>query len=313
MQNSAYTLAPLSSAAQASSRIRDGQWLMIASGMLFGTIGVFVEEAHQHPLLTVWFRCAFGALALLAWCLATGRLNQLGLRGRSLAVACASGCLMLLNWGLFFAAIPRTSIAVATLVFHIQPVWVILFGAFFLREATSPAQWMATLLALFGLALTSGLFDGASQLAFSGSGYAMGLLMCLGGSLSYAAVTILAKTEKAVSPYALALWQCVVGSVLLVWTPFVLGWPDQLAAWGWLAGLGVLHTGLAYAVLFAGMARLALGKIAVLQFVYPLTAVLVDWQVYGRTLGSVQLVGVGLMGLALWLIRRPVADVNRRS
>ena len=47
---------------------------------------------------------------------------------------------MMLNWALFFAAIPRTSIAVATVVFHIQPIWVIVFGALFLREAVSPAN-----------------------------------------------------------------------------------------------------------------------------------------------------------------------------
>jgi drug/metabolite transporter (DMT)-like permease len=93
--------------------------------------------------------------------------------------------------------------------------------------------------------------------------------------------------------------------VVMAWAPFVYGWPQEASAWGWLAGLGVLHTGLAYAILFAGMARLALGKIAVLQFVYPLTAVLVDWSVYGRTLGTVQLAGVALMALALWTIRKP--------
>src|SRR5256885_16646578 len=37
------------------------------------------------------------------------------------------------------------------------------------------------------------------------------LLMCLAGSLCYAAVTILAKTEKVVTPFALAWWQCAVG------------------------------------------------------------------------------------------------------
>ena len=87
--------------------------------------------------------------------------------------------------------------------------------------------------------------------------------------------------------------------------PTALGWPPLGAAWGWLLGLGVLHTGLAYVVLFAGMARLGLGRIAVLQFVYPLTAVLVDWAVYGRTLSPVQLAGVGLMAAALWTLRRP--------
>ena len=291
----------------ASTRERDGQWMLIAGGVLLGTIGVFVEEAAQHPLVTVWFRCAFGALALLAWCLATGRGRELLLGGRARWVACATGVLMVMNWALFFAAIPRTSIAVATVVFHIQPIWVIVFGAIFLREAISPTQWLATLAALGGLVLTTGLLDSTAAARIDGAdgSYLAGVLLCLGGSLCYAGVTLLANTQKAISPYAMAMWQCLVGAVALAWAPWVLGWPPLGAAWGWLLGLGVLHTGLAYVVLFAGMARLGLGRIAVLQFVYPLTAVLVDWAVYGRTLSPVQLGGVVLMMAALWAIRRP--------
>ena len=292
------------------TRERDGQWLLIAGGVLLGSIGVFVEEAAQHPLVTVWFRCALGTLALLAWCLAAGRGRELWLSGRARWVACATGVLMVLNWALFFAAIPRTSIAVATVIFHIQPIWVIALGAFFLREAVSPRQWLATLVALGGLVLTTGLLDGGAQRAQASGGYLAGVLMCLGGSLCYAAVTLLANAQKnlaqqAISPFAMALWQCLVGTAALAWAPMVLGWPQQGAAWGWLLGLGVLHTGLAYVLLFAGMARLGLGRIAVLQFVYPLTAVLMDWVVYGRVLSPVQLAGVALMAAALWTLRRP--------
>jgi drug/metabolite transporter (DMT)-like permease len=147
------------------------------------------------------------------------------------------------------------------------------------------------------------------RVALAGSGYSadyvLGLLMCAGGSLSYAAVTLLAKTERSVSPFALAWWQCVVGVLVLAWVPFIQGWPTSGSAWAWLAGLGVIHTGLAYAVIFAGMARLTAGNIAVLQFVYPVTAVLVDWAVYGRTLNRSQLLGVTLMALSLWVIRAP--------
>lgn len=296
------------------ARERTGQWLMIAGGVLLGTIGVFVEEAGQHPLVTVWFRCVFGALALVAWCLATGRGRELLLRhqARSRWVACATGVFMVLNWALFFAAIPRTSIAVATVIFHVQPIWVIVFGALFLREAVSPVQWMATLAALAGLVLTTGLLDGIPAGTADGGAYLAGVLMCLGGSFCYAAVTLLASRAPApISPFALALWQCLVGSVVLAWAPLAFGWPHTAAAWAWLTGLGVLHTGLAYVILFAGMARLALGKIAVLQFVYPLTAVLVDWAVYGRTLSPVQLGGVVLMAAALWTIRRPGRAVAR--
>lgn len=278
-----------------------GQWLMIAGGVLLGTVGVFVEEARQHPLVTVLFRCAFGALALLAWGLATGRVRELRVRGRSWAVVVATGLLMVLNWALFFAAIPRTSIGVATIVFHIQPVWIMLFGTLVLREAVAPRQVAAMLAALLGLVLTTGLLGGDA--AAWGPDHVSGLLMCLAGSLCYAAVTILAKTEKVVTPFALAWWQCAVGTVLLLWVPLVHGWPQAPSSWAWLAGLGVLHTGLAYAILFAGMARLTLGRIAVLQYVYPLTAIVLDWVVYGRALGAVQLAGVGLMAGALLVVK----------
>jgi len=274
---------------------------MIAGGVLLGTVGVFVQEAGQHPLVTVLFRCAFGALALLAWGLATGRMRELRVGGRSWAVVVATGVLMVLNWALFFAAIPLTSIGVATIVFHIQPVWIMLFGTLVLREAMAPRQVAAVLAALLGLVLTTGLLGGDA--AAWGPDHVSGLLMCLAGSLCYAAVTILAKTEKVVTPFALAWWQCAVGTVLLLWVPLVHGWPQAPSSWAWLAGLGVLHTGLAYAILFAGMARLTLGRIAVLQYVYPLTAIVLDWAVYGRALGAVQLAGVGLMAGALLVVK----------
>jgi len=66
----------------------------------------------------------------------------------------------------------------------------------------------------------------------------------------------------------------------------------------------VLHTGLAYVLLYGGMARLATGRIAVLQFVYPAVAAAVDWAVYGRALSPLQLAGVALIGAALWTLRR---------
>ena len=249
---------PLSIAApDTATRERRGQWLMVGGGLLLGTLGIFIEEAHQDPLTAVWFRCAFGAGALLVWGALTGRLAELRLARAGLAAAAGAGLLVMLNWALFFGAIERTSIAVATVVFHVQPLWVIAFGAWWLREPVTKRQCGAALVALAGLAL--------------------------------------------------AWWQCAVGATLLCWWPWLHGWPEAFGAWAWLAGLGVVHTGLAYVVLYAGMARLPAGRIAVLQFVYPAAAVLVDWSVYGRALSPVQAGGVALMGLALWAARRPSA------
>jgi drug/metabolite transporter (DMT)-like permease len=290
--------------ATTSARTRQGTTLMVGGGVLLGTLGVFVEEAGQHPLTTVWYRCAFGALALLLWGAATGRLGELRLRGAALVAALAASALMVANWALFFGAIDRTSIGVATVVFHVQPIWVMAFGAWWLREAVSLRQAGAALVALAGLTLATGLIDGTASEATITASYVWGLVMCLGGSLSYAAVTLIAKLARGVSSFALATYQCLVGAVVLAWWPLWHGWPAAGVTWAWLAGLGVIHTGLAYVVLYAGMARLPAARIALLQFVYPAAAVLMDWLVYGRTLSALQFTGVLVMGLALCTVRR---------
>lgn len=296
---------PLSAATHpTAARERHGQWLMVGGGLLLGTLGVFVEEAGQHPLTAVWFRCAFGALALLLWGAASGRLPELRLNARGAALAGLSGALLCFNWALFFAAIERTSIGVATVVFHVQPLWLLAFGVLWLGEPFSRRRGGAVVAALAGLALATGLFDAAAADTRFDHRYVWGVLMCLGGSLSYAAVTLIAKAAREVSAFALAFWQCLLGMLVLAWWPLLHGWPPAGPAWAWLAGLGVLHTGLAYVVLYAGMARLPAGRIAVLQFVYPAAAIVFDALVYGRALGGIQMFGVGLMGLALWAARR---------
>ena len=288
-----------------SSR-RHGVVLMVVGGVLLGTLGVFVEEAAVHPLTAVWFRCAFGVLALLAWGLGRSRLPELRLPRRAALLAVAGGLLMLLNWALFFAAIQRTSIALATVVFHVQPLWVLVFGMLWLGEPVSLRRIAALLVALLGLGLATGLFT-APQDAPRES-LTWGLACAIGGSLSYAAVTLLAKLQRGVSSYALATWQCGVGTIVLAAWPWLHGWPQATAAWGWLAGLGVLHTALAYVLLYGGMQRLPASQIAPLQFVYPACAVLVDAAVYGRVLGPLQLLGVALLGAALWSARPDASE-----
>ena len=177
----------------ARRRAREGQSLMVAAGLLLGTIGIFVEEAGQDPATTVWFRCVFGLAALLAWGAATGRLGEItSLRGRGLAAVVGGGVLMVVNWALFFAAIPRCSIAVSTVVFHVQPFWLMAMGAWWLRERVTRAQWSAAAVALVGLVLASGLADHDAAWWSQRSGYAVGLLMCLAGSLSYAGAGLIA-------------------------------------------------------------------------------------------------------------------------
>lgn len=304
--NTKTSTATSSAATQTPQESKEGQGttLVVLAGLILGTMGVFVVEAGQDPITTTAFRCAFGCLALLCWGTICGRLGELKLPLKAWLGAVVTGGLMAASWALHFAAIPRTSIGVSTVVFHIQPFWTMALCAWLLSERVSGKQIGCAVIAFVGLALTTGLLDGLGAGGLPSRDYVIGLSYSLGGSFLYAFVPLLAKLLKSVSSFALAWWQCLVGAALTFWWPVMHGWPTELDKIGWLVGLGAIHSGLAYALMFSGFARLSSGRVATLQFVYPLTAFIVDWQIYGHTLSAIQGVGVALMAFAIWSIKR---------
>ena len=298
-------------------RARHGLILMIAGGMLLGTVGVPLYEAGQHSLTAVWFRCLFGCLTLSAVLMVSGRLSELKLQGRCQSIVIITSLLMLLNWWLFFEAIQRTSIALATLVFHLQPFIVMALGAWWFGDRVKPLQWAAVGVAIIGLALVSDVVSALVGIKRIAPDEWVGLFMCLIGAFCYALVVILTKlvqTDRTVysteqkrptanlpNPIVLVWWQCAVGTLILSWWPIQHGIPSAPETWVWLFVLGVLNTGLAYVLLYAGISRLRSGRIALLQFVYPITAVVVDGMVYGRVLNVLQSFGFVLMIVAIYI------------
>lgn len=279
------------------SRSQQGALMLASGGLLMGTMGVFVEEARLGALTLVFFRCLFGFLSLAAYCGYKGYFARHHFTRRTILLAGLSGVLMVTQWAWFFDAIHRTSIAVATVVFHVQPFWVVLIGAalFHERLGLDRIGWIA--IAFSGLVLTSGI-AGAGALQ-GHTDYLIGIGEALAGSVLYASVTLIAKSLGDLRPHLLTLAQCGVGVVCL---PFIapLGAVDHIAPvqWFWLIGMGVLHTGLSYVLIYGALPKLSTPAIAVLLFVYPLTAIAVDAIVYGRALSGLQMGGMVLIVVA---------------
>ncbi|MFF5427384.1 MULTISPECIES: DMT family transporter [unclassified Streptomyces] len=259
--------------------------------VLSGTLGVFVVESGASPFEVVFFRCLFGAAALGLYSLARGFFTGHGFTGRKLGLAALGGVFIVFNWVLLFEAYEASSISLATVVYHTQPFFLVLLGAALFRERITAAKlgWLAV--AFVGLVLVSGVRPGdTASLA--------GLGPALGAAVLYALSTLVTKRITGVRPHLIALVQVLVGLPLLL--PFVdLGATAGLGAgWAWLAGLGLIHTGLMYVLMYAAYAKLPTSKIAVLAFAYPAVAMLVDWAVYGHHIGLVQALGVPLIVLA---------------
>ncbi|MFI1726059.1 DMT family transporter [Streptomyces sp. NPDC020489] len=281
--------------------------------VLSGTLGVFVVESGASPFNVVFFRVLFGALALGGYVIARGWLRGHGFTPRTLGLAVLGGVFIVLNWVLLFQSYENTSISVATVVYHTQPFYVVLLGALLFRERLSAATigWIA--LAFTGLALVSGVTPGDFT---SGGTYLLGVGQALLAALLYGLSTLVTKRITGVRPHLVALVQVVVGIPLLLPFADFGAMAGTGADWGWLVGLGLIHTGVMYVLMYAAYARLPVSKIAVLAFVYPAVAMVMDWAVYGHHIGLVQALGVPLIVLAslkVTLAREPRAVTSRRT
>ncbi|QKW11049.1 DMT family transporter [Streptomyces sp. NA04227] len=277
--------------------------------VLSGTLGIFVVESGVSAFNVVFFRCLFGALALGLYALARGYFRDHGFTRRSLQLAALGGVFIVFNWVFLFSSYENTSISVATVVYHTQPFYVVLLGALLFRERLTLAKagWIG--LAFAGLVLVSGVTPADFR---SGQGsYLLGLGQALLAALLYGLATVVTKRITGVRPHLIALVQVLVGIPLLL--PFAdLGAMSGTGTgWFWLAGLGVIHTGLMYVLMYSAYAKLSTAKIAVLAFVYPVVAMVADWAVYGHHIGLVQALGVPLIVLAslrVTLAKKPVRE-----
>ncbi|MCM2438761.1 EamA family transporter [Agrobacterium vitis] len=263
------------------------------SNVIFGTIGLFAVQGSLPPFATVFWRCVFATVFLFTWCLVFGYLKPAKLSPKLLLLAAIGGVGNIGSSVALFGAYGYTTIGTATVIYHIQPFLVVLIGALVFKETVKPTELFWIALAFLGLVLSTGLV-GASTSA-DGSWY-LGVGLSLIAALLYAIGTIIGKGVGEQRPEVTTLMQTVVGVILLA--PFAqLLQPVPNASWIWLASLGVLHTGIAYVLMFSAYPHLRTPVIGVLAFLFPLVSILVDWFAFGKALQSTQWVGLSLIML----------------
>lgn len=259
-----------------------------------GTVGVFVTEAGVDPLTTAFWRCAFGAAFLMVWNLASGALRIAELTRRNLIFAAAAGSLLAFCWVCLFAGFRMASIATATIVFQSYPFMLILAGWLVWREKIAFEQLAWIVLAFAGVALASGA---VAAPAFTGGQWFAGIGLTLLAATSYVGVTILVRAIRGQRAETTMMIQAAVGALLL---GFGADFHQAIgaASWAWLLGIGVIHSGIVMVAMYSTFPLLPTRRIAILNFVYPAVAILMDWLLYRHPLTAVQLAGVALIVLA---------------
>jgi drug/metabolite transporter (DMT)-like permease len=203
--------------------------LLIATALCWSLGGLLIKSVDWPPLAVAGGRGLIAALFLLA----TNR----GLRFHFSRVQVLGALGYAACTVTFCAATKLTTAANAILLQYTAPVWVALFGAWFLGERTTRADWFTIAAVLAGMAL---FFADNLELA-----NVLGNTLAVLSGLSFAGMTIALRRQKDTS----ASESIILGNLLAfaIGLPWIVGAP-ALTPGGWLALglLGTVQLGVAY-------------------------------------------------------------------
>ena len=245
------------------------------SMIIFGTIGIFRRYIPLPSSLVAMTRGLTGMLFLLLVMLVRRRgMNRAAVR-RKLGMLCLSGAAIGVNWILLFEAYNYTSVATATLCYYLAPMFVILASPLVVGERLTAKKLICVLAALLGMVFVSGVLE-----AGGGSSDLKGVLLGLGAAVLYASVVLMNKQLGDVPAYDRTIVQ--LGSSAAVLLPYVL-LTENLGALSFTPGtialllvVGVVHTGIAYALYFGSLMQLKAQTAAILSYIDPVVAVLLS-------------------------------------
>ena len=251
--------------------------MLITAMSIFGTIGIF---RRMIPLSSAWvafFRGAIGSVFLILFVYAShkrGRRSHID--SGVMTKLIVSGALIGINWALLFEAYNHTSVSVATLCYYMAPTFVVVLSCVLFHENMTWLKAVCTVTALAGMVLVSGVFDGSKV----SSADTRGILFGLGAAGLYASVVLTNKTIRAVEPYNKTIIQLAAATAVLI--PYLVlkdGMPDVTWDAGLIAlilTLGIVHTGLSYALYFGSMDGLKTHTIALFSYIDPVTALVLS-------------------------------------
>lgn len=267
---------------------------------IFGTIGIFVRMIPLPSAAVAFFRALMGTVFLLAVMLIGKQKFDLPSIKRNLPILLLSGAAMGLNWILLFESYRNTTVATATVCYYLAPVFLILASPL-LGEKLTAKKGLCAALALVGLVFVSGMVEnGLPKLS-----EIIGILLGTGAAVFYTTVMLLNKKLSPIPAYDKTILQLgAAGIVILPYLLFTgglsltgLNWPQLLL----LLVVGIVHTGVAYALYFGSMKALNAHTIAIFSYLDPVIAVILSALVLHENITVWGIMGtVLILGSALY-------------
>ncbi len=276
--------------------------VLVALGGIFGAAFFFMKVLVEEiaPLEIVAGRLILGALVVMGLILVRGRTFHVNpsMIGKISLLAVLDS---ILPYALVAWAEVRVDSSAAAVIISTMPLFTTLFAAVALPgERLAPDQLLAMPLGVAGVVALAG-----SQVLDVTSGDTLGRLAVVGAAMSYGAAAVYARILLRTQD-ALSLTDMKLGVAAVMALPLAVaveGMPGYAAmsAKGWLAlmALGILATGLAFALYFWVVAQVGSIQASLVTYIVPVSGLLLGWAVLGEQIGPSTVLGTGLIALSL--------------
>jgi drug/metabolite transporter (DMT)-like permease len=279
-------------------REREGLFLCLLSAAGFGAMPILGRQAFAAGMeLTPLLALRFLLAAAMLWALIALRRRALGsLRGVALG-GLLGLCGYSVQAGLYFGAIERIDVSLASLILYTYPALVTIAAFALGRERATRRKLAALALASGGVALVVGGATGTIDW--------LGAAMAFGCAVFYTGF-ILGSDRAASTTSPLAFAASVATGAALTFTVAAVA-SGGIHATGegvmWVALIASISTVLPIVLFMAGLARVGPSTASIASTVEPVFTVALASTVLGETLGPVQLAGGALVIAAVVVLQ----------
>lgn len=270
---------------------------LIGAMSIFGTVGIFVHYIPLPSATIAFCRGIIGAVFLLLLILITGKKPELPAIRKNLPLLCLSGAAIGVNWILLFEAYHYTTVATATICYYLAPLFLVLASPL-LGEKLTVKKCACIGIAMIGMVFVSGVLTG-------GIGGFTGILLGVGAAVFYASAMFMNKRLSPIGAYDKTIIQLFTAAIVIL--PYLLFTgglsfpPMETVSWVFLAVVGIVHTGFAYALYFGAMKDLSAQSIAILSYLDPVLSIILSALVLRESLDIFTVIGaVLILGSALY-------------
>ncbi len=282
---------------------------LIASMLIFGTIGVFVRYINMPSGFIAMIRGALGVIFAVAVAFIGGNKPKLGAIKSNLPILIYCGAAIGINWILLFESYRYTTVATATLCYYMAPIFVILISPLILGERIDLKKILCVVCALLGMVFVSGVLDSG----ITSAGELVGIALGLGAALLYASVTVMNKKLRGITASERTAPQLLFATLIII--PYTLIF-EEISKSGFtktaifmLLILGIVHTGVAYMLYFASIKGLNASTAAIFAYVDPIVAILLSALLLEERITPLAIVGAVLIILSALASELPLGEI----